>query len=278
MSMVPVPNPDPRSGAWSFLCISCAAGLIAAFLFSAFPQIDLAVSRLFYLDDGTFFFASPSAAATIRLLLRILFGLVCTAAVIGFAAIAFFNRRLLNLGLAASAYIALCAAVGPGLVANLGFKDHWGRARPVHITEFGGSKEFTPPMLRTDQCERNCAFISGEASNYFALGFTFAFLATGRRRRQLFLAAIAAGSFAGLIRIGGGGHFLSDVVFAGVFMAFVTRGLAWLILDRLGPHLTEGSDFHQRILGAGEQLARAARRIWDAVRQRLAGRRKAPDG
>ena len=32
--------------------------------------------------------------------------------------------------------------IGCGLLANLYFKDTWGRARPVNITEFGGNKIF----------------------------------------------------------------------------------------------------------------------------------------
>jgi lipid A 4'-phosphatase len=254
----------------SVLCIACAAGLFAALLFSAFPGIDLAVSSWFYLGDGQFLFGWPSLGAVIRTLLRIIFALVCVAAVVGFIALAFMNRRLMPLGLAALAYIALCAAIGPGIVANLGFKDHWGRARPVQVTEFGGTKQFTPPLLRTDQCDRNCAFISGEASNFYALGFAFAFLYR-QWRRKLFLAAIAAGSFAGLIRIGGGGHFLSDVVFAGIFMALVAQGLAWLILQRWAPHLVEGGPLHQRMQRLGDRIAMGARDLWHAMARRWDG-------
>ena len=36
--------------------------------------------------------------------------------------------------------------IGCGIIANLYFKDTWGRARPVHIEEFGGDKIFTPPF------------------------------------------------------------------------------------------------------------------------------------
>lgn len=275
MSIVLIDSPGSRgSRSFSFTCMACAAGLIAALIFSAFPDIDLGVSRLFYLGDGHFLFSRPSIGAALRDLLRTLFALVCVAAVLGFVMIAFFNRRLLIFGLAAWAYIALCAAVGPGIVVNLGFKDHWGRARPVQIVEFGGEKRFTPPMLRTDQCERNCSFISGEASNLFALGFAFAFLSGVARRRTYFLAAVAAGSFAGLIRIGGGGHFLSDVVFAGVFMAFVARGLAWLMLERWGSHLADGGPFHKCCLRTGQKIALHARRSWTALNKRMKDRRK----
>ncbi|MGF1620126.1 MAG: phosphatase PAP2 family protein [Rhodomicrobiaceae bacterium] len=277
MSMVPVEKPAATApGAWSFLCVTFAAGFAAAFIFAAFPQIDLAVSGWFHSAESGFVFRGTGIGSVIRDLLRLLFALVCIAAVVGFIALAFFNRKFSRFGLAAWAYIALCAAIGPGLVANVGFKDHWGRARPVHVTEFGGTKQFTPPMLRTDQCERNCAFVSGEAANYFMLGFAFAFLlgTDPGRRRKLFLAAIAAGSFAGLIRIAAGGHFLSDVVFAGLFMAFVARGLAWLVLERWGPHLEDSGRFHQATLRQGALTAERGKQLYGRTRERLRRTRK----
>jgi lipid A 4'-phosphatase len=271
MSLVPAGRPDaPVSGpgAYSMLCVAGSVGLLAALVFSAFPGIDLAVSELFYLGGGKFVLAGPGAGDALRDLLRWVFTLACIAAVAGFVMIAFFSRRLMGLGLAAWAYVALCALIGPGLVANLGFKDHWGRARPAQVMQFGGAKQFTPPLLRSDQCPRNCSFVSGEASSIFILGFAVALLAETGRRRKLFLAAIAAGGFAGLIRIGAGAHFLSDVVFAGVFMAFVARGLAWLMFERFAAHLADDGPFHRRSLRAGQQAAIRTRAAWRATRHR----------
>jgi lipid A 4'-phosphatase len=281
MSLIPSgerDSPVSRQGAYSMLCVAGSAGLLAALVFSAFPGIDLAVSGLFHLDGNKFLFARSGTGDAVRNLLRLIFGLACVAAVVGFVMIAFFSRRLMGLGLAAWAFVALCALVGPGLVANLGFKDHWGRARPVHVIQFGGTKQFTPPLLRTDQCDRNCSFVSGEASNFFILGFAVALLAEPARRRKLFIAAIAAGTFAGLIRIGAGAHFLSDVVFAGIFMAFVARGLAWLMFERFAAHLADDGPFHQRSLRAGQVAATRSRMAWQTAReqsQRLSARVRA---
>ena len=58
--------------------------------------------------------------------------------------------------------------LGSGIIANWYFKDQWGRARPVHITEFGGDKIFTQAFVKSDQCERNCSWISGESSAAFS--------------------------------------------------------------------------------------------------------------
>lgn len=268
MSLPVVYTSAPRPYSPPVICAACATGLLAAFLFSAFPEIDLWTSHIFYGEDGAFAFSRPSLGADIRDLLRVGFALVCTAAVAGFISLGFFGHKLGTLGLAGWAYIALCAAIGPGLVANLGFKDHWGRARPSQIVEFGGTKTFTPPLQRTDQCENNCSFISGEASNYFMIGFAFAYLASGAMRRRLFMIAIAAGSFAGLIRIGGGGHFLSDVVFSGVFMALVCAGLARLMLERESARrfFADGGPYHESMLHLGQEitgtLSHLVRSIW----------------
>ncbi|WP_088344012.1 MULTISPECIES: phosphatase PAP2 family protein [Rhodomicrobium] len=274
MSMVPTnpqASPITEHAAYSMLCIAASVGLAAAIIFSAFPGIDLAVSKIFYLGDNKFWFSRPSAGEVVRNLVRGLFFLACAGAIAGFIAMAFFSRKLMGLGLAAWAYVALCILVGPGLTTNL-FKDHWDRARPVQIVEFGGQKKFTPPLLRTDQCERNCSFFSGEASNIFMLGFAIALLAEAGRRRRLFLAAIAAGSFAGLLRIGAGGHFLSDIVFAGVFMAIVARGMAWLVFEHFNEHLADEGPFHQRTVTLGRLATARGRSVWDAVRQRFEGR------
>ncbi len=103
--------------------------------------------------------------------------------------------------------------MGPGLVVNAVLKDHWGRARPVNIEQFGSQKRFTPPLILSDQ--EGKSFTSGDASVGFFLS-AFAFLFTGRRRKLLYAGGIAAGLLIGLVRIVMGAHFLSDVLFSGV--------------------------------------------------------------
>lgn len=261
-------NDDPRPSATSVIFAACAAGLLAALVFSVFPEIDLWASGLFY--DGSFAFTHPSLGADIRYLLRLIFAALCVGSILSFIAAGFFGVKPWGLGHLAWIYIALCALIGPGLVANMGFKEFWGRARPAQIEEFGGTKTFTPATQPTDQCERNCSFISGEASNYFMIGFAFAHLASGVMRRRLFLAAIAAGSFSGLIRIGAGGHFLSDVVFSGVFMALVCAGLARLMLEAEASRRTigEGSPFHESMRRAGRRMANTIYYLIHALRNR----------
>ena len=120
-------------------------------------------------------------------------------------------------------------ALGPGLVINTLLKDNWGRPRPSTIVEFFGTNHYVPPLLPSDQCPENCSFPSGHA----ALGFwlvAFAFVAPPRWRRPAVLAALAFGGFVGAVRIAQGGHFLSDVVFSGVIVVGLTRGLYVLMV------------------------------------------------
>ena len=128
------------------------------------------------------------------------------------------------LGAKESMFMLLCLSVGPGLLANVGFKDQWGRARPKQITEFGGSRHFTPALLPTDQCKRNCSFVSGEASSVFAPFYAAAAIAP-QWAAPLIVVGTAAGLAAGSVRIVQGAHFLSDVVFAGLFMGVTVLAL-----------------------------------------------------
>jgi lipid A 4'-phosphatase len=128
-------------------------------------------------------------------------------------------------------FLVAAIAIGPGILVNTIMKDHWGRARPYQVTEFGGTKNFTPAPLLSDQCERNCSFVSGHA----ALGFSlvcFAFLLPlGRARRVVFDAVLGFGALVGLARIASGRHFLSDVVDAGLLVIAITWLLhRWLVV------------------------------------------------
>jgi membrane-associated phospholipid phosphatase len=124
-------------------------------------------------------------------------------------------------------FLVVCLSVGPGLLANVGFKDNWDRARPKQIVAFGGNKVFTPALLPTNQCKRNCSLVSGEASSVFAPFYATAAIAP-QWAATLIVVGTAAGLSAGIVRIAQGAHFLSDVVFAGLFM-----GLLALALQRL---------------------------------------------
>ncbi len=128
-------------------------------------------------------------------------------------------------------YLALCMALGPGLVVNTIFKNEWGRARPHQIVEFGGADQFTPVWVISNQCAKNCSFVSGHAAMGYYL-FAFAFLAFPPLRRSLFALSMVAGFAVGMVRVVQGDHFLSDVILPGFFVFAVCAALYELFVSR----------------------------------------------
>ncbi len=185
------------------------------------PQIDLAVSGLFFCPESGFFLKN-----------NIILNGLKEAAFIGSRGLALgflaallisFMRRAQFLGLKARAwaFLLLALLIGPGLIANVALKDQWGRARPREIVEFGGGATFTPAWKPTDQCKRNCSFVSGDA----AFGFFLPAIAyvVPRRRRGVFWGLMAIGGLFAGARILMGAHFLSDVL-AAMFLVLGISG------------------------------------------------------
>lgn len=204
------------------------AGLLAAMLFVGWPDIDLAVSRLFRDADGAFVLNYPGVGPVVRNLFRVVSWAGGGIVVLGVGLALFRRRYLFGLGLTPWLFMAATLAVGPGLIANAVLKDNWGRARPLHVEALGGKRAFTPVLQVSDQCHRNCSFVGGEAAVIYALFFAAALVAR-RRRSAMIATALVGGTLAGLVRIAQGGHFLSDIVFAGVFMALTAAAMHWLV-------------------------------------------------
>jgi membrane-associated PAP2 superfamily phosphatase len=126
----------------------------------------------------------------------------------------------------AAVLVLLGVAVGPGLLANALFKDHWQHPRPRDLIEFGGPLHYVPsPLIGT---EGGASFPCGHCS----VGFMFA---AGwwiwRRRRPAWAAAslaggLALGSLLGVGRLAAGAHFLSDIVWSAL-LAFGVLHVLW---------------------------------------------------
>ncbi len=202
-----------------------------------FPAIDLGVARLFFLPgaaDPTLRFAFNGAPLAQAIHELAIFGpmVLGLGLLLGFLWCAVRLRPLWGLGTMQWLFLLTALAVGPGLTANLLLKDNWHRARPLQIEEFGGASRFTPPLVMAEakQCDHNCAFVCGDASAGFYLT-AFAYVAR-RRQRAIFWAGIGAGLLTGLVRIGQGAHFLSDVLYAGALILAVTAALHALFHGR----------------------------------------------
>ncbi len=132
-------------------------------------------------------------------------------------------------------FFVLLMLIGPGLVVNAIFKDHWGRPRPRHIEAFGGSQPFLYVWEKGETGEGK-SFPSGHASMGFFL-FSPYFIVRKRSKKWavIFLTVgVSAGFIIGLARMIQGGHFASDVLWAGGFVYLCGIGLYYLLrLDRV---------------------------------------------
>lgn len=219
----------------AFLLSILVLGALLAVVMLSNPSIDLMAARALKAGcAGTGKWCTGWSVEGPRRLLIALFMMGCIAAsLLGMAAI-YWRKHWTALDLARCWFLVAVLVIGPGLVANAIFKDNWGRARPREVVELGGTKPFTPPLLPATSCSRNCSFVSGEASSMFALFLAPALLLPGIRITLIGM-AVCLGMAAGAIRMMQGAHFLSDVLFAGVFMALTVGLLHVAIFGLLRP-------------------------------------------
>jgi lipid A 4'-phosphatase len=152
-------------------------------------------------------------------------------------------------------------ALGPGLLVNGILKDHWARPRPNSV--FSGDWEFKPWWDPRGACDGNCSFVSGEASSAFWL-LAPAAMAPAPWTVPAIAAATAFGAAVGGARIVTGGHFLSDVLFAGVFTALVI----WLChgwIYRWRPTRVTGPQLDDRLARFGAAMRDGLVKLWRMV-------------
>jgi membrane-associated PAP2 superfamily phosphatase len=131
----------------------------------------------------------------------------------------------------AAVFFPLLMIIGPGLLVNSAFKNHWGRPRPVQIVEFGGTQAYSPPWLPSAY-KQGKSFPSGHASMGFYLLAPY-FLYRHRRRGLSLVwlgTGLLGGALMGVMRMAMGGHFLSDVMWSGG-VVYITGWFlaAWLL-------------------------------------------------
>ena len=149
--------------------------------------------------------------------------------------VSFFSGRFRRDRMAAL-FVVVLLALGPGLLVNTVFKDHWGRPRPADVVQFGGTETYRS-FWHPGSPDQGRSFPSGHAAVGFFLMAPFFVLrrkAPGWARRAL-LAGILYGLTMGLGRMIQGGHFLTDVIWSGCMVYFTGLFLYYLFrLDREG--------------------------------------------
>ena len=203
--------------------LGCA--LLAALVPTAWTGLDLAAASLFSGPTPPLQAVHWWWVVWINDWVPAVFRGVLVASLVAWLALLLMKRRPAMQRLLA--FVVLAGVLGPGAVVNLGFKDHWQRARPYQVQDFGGTQQFTRAAVITDQCDANCSFVSG----HVACGVFLATLALLHRRRQLAwtLLGASAGLIIGFARMADSAHWLSDVLWAFP----ITLGSSWLVWKAL---------------------------------------------
>ncbi|MDC3021834.1 phosphatase PAP2 family protein [Pelagibacteraceae bacterium] len=195
-----------------FLFISCL-------FITASPSLDLYISSLFYLGDSQFLVNTHYYISIFfrEVLLPFILLYILVLPVVGrFTKIdnIFFNYKFnvkeIFLLWGSQVIIVL-------IFVNFVLKNFWGRARPNDVLELGGKEIFSPWYEMSNTCLTNCSFVSGDAS----VGFSIIILYLITKKIIFLYASIISGFLLGLIRIVAGGHFLSDIFFAGFFIVIL---------------------------------------------------------
>jgi len=221
------------------LFIALALSLVFVVVFGLHPELDLKVAAWFYdpvtrsfpvkgdglanfLRDAAMWiawaFAAPSIVAVVVKFIRP-------------------DKPLLVRGRTV-AFILITIILSAGVLSNLTFKSHWGRPRPVMVTEFGGPWTFKPWYDPTGECRKNCSFFSGEGATAFWT-YAPAALAPPAWRPLAYVGATVFGFATGGLRMAFGGHFLTDVLVSGlvsfwvvwIFYALIYRWAAARLTD-----------------------------------------------
>jgi lipid A 4'-phosphatase len=251
------------------LAIGFAVGLICA----VDPQLDLDIaaisfdsSRHLFGVNGQLWVQHTREAARIAITLLVL------PAFLAIALKLIFPRRPMLIEARAAIFLIATLALGPGILANLLLKDHWGRPRPIDLQEFGGDYRFKPWWDPRGDCPNNCSFIAGEPSGAFWT-LAPAALAPPPLEPLAYGTALAFGIGVGAMRIAAGAHFFSDVVFAGV----LTYLLIWLVhglIYRWPSTRIDEKSLERRLARIGEWLGARITALFNGIARRLDARTK----
>ena len=241
------------------LSIVLAIAVVVGALFGVKAQYDIAISALFYDPRAHLFVVNAQPwVMHVRDAARWLITLIVAPAFLTpFCKLIWPKRRML-VAARAALFLVVTMALGPGLLANVILKDHWGRVRPIDVTALGGTGRFTAWWDPRGECPDNCSFIAGEPSGAF---WTLAPAAVAPPQWRAFAygGAVAFGAALGLLRIAGGGHFFTDVVFAGVFIYLLIWATHGFLFRWPATRITDNT-LEWPLVWAGEALgsARAA--------------------
>ena len=262
-----------RTGLLVGLALAVALGAI----FAAFPDLDLHITRLFFEPRERWFLLTYYMFVDGHMwLLRLRDATMWIVAALALAPVAALILKLLRpakpmlMSPRSILFLLGTLALAPGVLANGVLKEHWGRPRPIEVREFTGNDGFVPWWDPRGACDQNCSFISGEGAGAFWT-LAPAALAPPPVRAVAYAAAIAFGVAVGGMRIAAGGHFFTDIAFAGVF-TFLIIWVAYALLFRWPVPLPSDASIeraierlvmpiHSAVAAALGRMGSAARRL-----------------
>jgi lipid A 4'-phosphatase len=269
-----------RTGLLVVLALAAAIGAT----FAAFPDLDLAVTRLFYEPQGrgfvltNYIFYEGEGHPWV---LRLRDATMWVVAALALAPVAALILKLLRpakpmlMSPRSVVFLLGTLALAPGVLANGVLKEHWARPRPIEVREFHGSDAFVPWWDPRGACDQNCSFISGESAGAFWT-LAPAALTPPSVRPVAYAAALAFGAAVGVVRIAVGGHFFTDVAFAGVF-TFLIIWVTYALLYRWPVPLPSDAAIERAIervvmpLHAGLRRVLALRQVTGTAREHGVG-------
>jgi membrane-associated PAP2 superfamily phosphatase len=242
------------------IAVVLTVAIVVGVVFGVYPKADLAISALFY-DTRTHLFLIGLHTWVLRSrdAARWLVAVIAAPAFLAILGKLILPRRRMLIEGRAALLIVVTLGLGPGLVANTIFKDHWGRSRPMDVAPFGGADRFTAWWDPSGPCPNNCSFIAGEPSGAFWT-LAPAVFAPPQWRLAAYGGALVFGIAVGALRIVGGGHFFTDVVFAGIFMFLVVWTMHGLIFRWRATRMAE--DAVERPLAEMGEAMRDAVASW----------------
>jgi lipid A 4'-phosphatase len=227
-----------REGRREAVCLAALA-LLTAVLFAS-GGLDRVVARVFYRPDALDHWPLARELPW-SVLYRAAPWVTATLVIAGLAGLAASFTRSRAEWRRAAVLVLLGVAIGPGLLANAVFKDHWQHPRPRDLVEFGGPLHYVPaPLIGS---EGGASFPCGHCS----VGFMFAagWWMWKRRRPGRAAASLAGGLALGLLlgvgRMAAGAHFFSDIVWSALLAFGVLHVLWYYVLPAPAAESAAGS-------------------------------------
>jgi len=185
------------------------------------PNIDLAVTRLFA-DPITGQFPSSRPIHRYAFVYRDegMIALIVCLACIGLSWLNYLSWKLPVISFRTATYLTTAYLLGPGLLVNGILKVYSGRPRAIETLDFGGPLPFVNWWDWTGACPIRCSFVSGEAAAAAWL-IGPALIVPAPWRPLAIGAATMFFIYTATMRMAAGGHFLSDVLFAGLSSVLV---------------------------------------------------------